>query len=68
MKVGDVVKLIDEPTVDWMEDYLDKTFQVLGFPSEIAVELMMLGTEPRWVWMIEKCNLQLVKKPLTAAL
>ncbi len=68
MKVGDIVKLKAYPTKDWMEDYLDKTFQVLDFPSEIAVELMMLGTEPRWVWMIEKCNLQLVKKPLTAAL
>ena len=42
MKVGDVVKLIVEPEVDWMFKYLDKTFRVLDFPTETGVEVMMI--------------------------
>jgi hypothetical protein len=44
MKIGDVVKLIAEPEMDWMFNYLDKTFQVLDFPTEMGVEVMMVGS------------------------
>ena len=59
MKIGDVVKLIENPPLDWMEDYRDKTFQVLDFPTETGVELKMIGSVPEWVWIIGKANLEL---------
>ena len=59
MKVGDIVKLIAEPSVDWMENYRDQTFQVLDFPTETGVELRMMGSVPEWVWIISKTNLEL---------
>ena len=58
MKIGDVVKLIAEPEMDWMFNYLDKTFQVLDFPTEMGVEVMMIGSRPEWVWLIGKANLE----------
>ena len=58
MKIGDVVKLIAEPEMDWMFKYLDKTFQVLDFPTETGVEVMMVGSRPEWVWLIGKANLE----------
>ena len=61
MKIGDVVKLIEEPEVDWMEKYRDKTFQVLDFPTETGVEIMMIGSRPNWVWIIGKDNLETTK-------
>ena len=58
MKIGDVVKLIEKPEVGWMQKYLDKTFQVLDFPTETGVELKMIGSVPEWVWIIGNpiCN------------
>ncbi len=58
MKIGDIVKLIAKPQVDWMLNYLDKTFQVLDFPTETGVEVMMVGSRPEWVWIIRKDNLE----------
>ena len=58
MKIGDVVKLIAEPEMDWMFNYLDKTFQVLDFPTEMGVEVMMVGSRPEWVWLVGKDNLE----------
>jgi len=58
MKIGDIVKLIAKPQVDWMLNYLDKTFQVLDFPTETGVEVMMVGSRPEWVWIIGKDNLE----------
>ena len=58
MKIGDIVKLIAKPQVDWMLNYLDKTFQVLDFPTETGVEVMMVGSRPAWVWIIGKDNLE----------
>ena len=67
MKIGDVVKLIEKPEVGWMQKYLDKTFQVLDFPTETAVELMMVGSRPEWVWIISKQNLTIAEEGLTTA-
>ena len=64
MKIGDIVKLIEKPEVDWMQKYLDKTFQVLDFPTETGVELKMIGSVPEWVWIIGKSNLQLAEEPI----
>ena len=60
MKVGDIVKLIAEPEVDWMFDYLEETFQVLAFPTKTGVELKMIGNVPEWVWLISKDCVELV--------
>ena len=59
MKIGVVVRLIEKPAVDWMEDYRDKLFRVLDFPTETGVELMMVGSRPEWIWIISKTNLEL---------
>ena len=59
MKISDIVKLIAEPQVDWMFNYLEATFQVLDFPTENGVELKMIGTVPDWIWIIGKDNLEL---------
>jgi len=58
MKIGDIVKLIAEPKVDWMQNYKDKTFQVIDFPTENGVEIMMVDARPKWVWLIGKDNLE----------
>jgi hypothetical protein len=63
MKIGDLVKLINNPNLDWMRAYADKTFQVLDFPTEKGVELMMIGTNPSWVWLIGQDNLYIVENP-----
>jgi hypothetical protein len=59
VKIGDIVKLIAEPNVDWMFNYLEATFQVLDFPTETGVELKMIGSVPDWIWIIGKDNLEL---------
>ena len=41
-KVGDVVKLISNPSVDWMHNYLDKVFEVVDFPTKNGVKLLMV--------------------------
>ena len=62
MKVGDIVKLIAEPNVDWMFNYLEATFQVLDFPTETGVELKMIGSVPDWIWIIGKDNLEIAEE------
>ena len=59
MKIGDIVKLVAKPKVDWMQNYQDKTFQVIDFPTENGVEIMMVDTRPKWVWLIGKDNLEI---------
>jgi len=58
MKVGDTVKLTANPSVDWMHKYLNETFQVLDFLSETGVKLRMTGTDPEWIWIIGKANVE----------
>jgi len=62
MKIGDTVKLIAEPQVDWMFNYLEETFQVVDFPTENGVELKMIGTVPDWIWIIGKDNLEITEE------
>ena len=62
MKVGDIVKLIAEPQVDWMFDYLEATFQILDFPTETGVELKMIGSVPDLIWIIGKDNLEIAEE------
>ena len=59
MKIGDIVKLIAEPKVGWMKNYLDETFEILSFPGKTGVELKMVGSDPEWKWIIGKDNMEL---------
>lgn len=59
MKIGDTVKLKDDPKHDWMFEYLEETFQVVDFPAEDSVKLKMDGTVPDWIWVIEKENVEI---------
>ena len=58
MKVGDTVKLISTPSVDWMERYLDRTFEVLDFPTKSGIEVKVVGTDPAWKWVVGKDNFE----------
>lgn len=62
MKIGDIVKLVAEPKVDWMFNYSEETFQILAFPTKTGVELKMLGSVPDWVWIIGKDSVEIVKE------
>ena len=59
MEIGDIVKLIAEPKMDWMKKYLDETFEILSFPGKTGVELKMVGSNPEWKWIIGKDNMEL---------
>ena len=60
MKVGDTVKLMVNPSVDWMHNYLEETFEVLDFPTKTGVEVKMVGTDPAWKWVVGKDNFEVV--------
>ena len=60
MQVGDIVKLIQIPSVDWMEEYLDKRFEVQDFLTG-SLKLKMLHTEPEWVWFAHADNFELAE-------
>lgn len=62
MKIGDTVKLKDDPKHDWMFEYLEETFQVVDFPIEDSVKLKMVGTVPDWIWIIEKESVEVTTK------
>lgn len=60
MKVGDTVRLVQSPRVDWMTKYLDKTFEVVDFPTKSGVQIKMTGTDPGWFWIVGKDNFVVV--------
>jgi|TARA_R110000796_G_scaffold227729_1_gene344534 hypothetical protein len=62
VKIGDTVKLKDDPKHDWMFEYLEETFQVVDFPIEDSVKLKMVGTVPDWIWIIEKESVEVTTK------
>ena len=64
MKIGDIVKLIDNPKYDWMQDYLDKRFEVCDVMTE-SVKLKIAGSEPEWFWHVGKDNFILVEAETT---
>ena len=62
MKIGDIVKLIAEPNVDWMFNYLEATFQVLDFPTETGVLVKMVGADPAWFWHVGRNEFKIVER------
>ena len=62
MKIGDIVKLVLEPNVDWMFNYLEETFQVVAFPTKTGVELKLLGSVPGGIWIIGKESIEVVEE------
>ena len=61
MKIGDIVKLIDKPKYDWMENYLDKKFLVVDVMVE-SVKLKIVGSDPEWFWLVGKDNFEPVEE------
>tara|TARA_R100000008_G_C3540293_1_gene144379 strand:+ start:639 stop:830 length:192 start_codon:yes stop_codon:yes gene_type:complete len=58
MRVGDVVRLVAEPQIDWMLDYLEETFEVVDFPTKSGVEVKMVGSDPEWRWIVGRDNFE----------
>ena len=61
MKVGDVVKLINSPSLDWMVNYLDKKFEIQDLVSD-SLKVKMVDTDPEWTWYAGKDNFELVQE------
>ena len=56
MKPGDKVKLVDEPSVDWMNDYKDKVFELVElYDVHCKVKLHEMP-HPEWYWFVEAKN------------
>ena len=64
MKIGDIVKLIDNPKYDWMENYLDTRFEVCDIMTE-SMKLKIVGSDPDWFWLVGKDNFILVEAETT---
>ena len=64
MKIGDIVKLIDNPKYDWMENYLDSRFEVCDIMTE-SMKLKIVGSDPDWFWLVGKDNFILVEAETT---
>ena len=64
MEIGDIVKLIDNPKYDWMENYLDKRFEVCDIMTE-CMKLKIVGSDPEWFWLVGKDNFILVDEEIT---
>jgi len=62
MEIGDIVKLMINPSVDWMHKYLEETFEVIDFPTESGVRVKMVGTDPEWHWIIGKSDFEIAEK------
>ena len=62
MEIGDIVKLMINPSVDWMHKYLEETFEVIDFPTETGVRVKMVGTDPEWHWIIGKSDFEIAEK------
>jgi hypothetical protein len=64
MKIGDIVKLIDNPKYDWMENYLDTRFEVCDVMAE-SMKLKIVDSDPEWFWLVGKDNFILVDEEIT---
>ena len=60
MKVGDVVKLINSPSMDWMANYLDKKFEIQDFLVD-CLKIKMVDADTEWIWYAAKDNFELVE-------
>ena len=61
MKVGDVIKLIDSPSLDWMAEYRDKRFEIQDFVSG-SLKVKMVDAYPEWIWYAAKDNFELAEE------
>ena len=56
MKTGDKAKLVDEPTVDWMNKYKDKSFELVEVYETYCKVKLHEMPHPEWYWFAEKTN------------
>ena len=60
MKPGDIVELIPNPPIDWMEKYSRHLFEVKEiYERRCLVRMLNVPNKERY-WFIEKENFQLV--------
>jgi hypothetical protein len=64
VNIGDIVKLIDNPKHDWMENYLDTRFEVCDIMTE-SMKLKIVDSDPEWFWHVGKDNFILVATEAT---
>jgi hypothetical protein len=64
VNIGDIVKLIDNPKYDWMENYLDKRFEVCDLMTE-GMKLLIVGSDPEWFWHVGTDNFILADEEAT---
>ena len=62
MDIGDIVKLQINPSVDWMQQYLEDTFEVMDLPTETGVRVKMVGTDPAWHWIVGKADFKIIEE------
>ena len=59
MKKGDIVELIPNPEVDWMERYSQRLFEVKEvYQRRCLVRMLNVANKERY-WFSEKTNFQL---------
>ncbi len=59
MKPGDIVELIPNPAIDWMEKYSRHLFEVKEvYERRCLVRMLNVANKERY-WFIEKVNFQL---------
>ncbi len=56
MKIGDEVRLIDQPTVDWMSKYKHKTFELVEVYETYCKVKLHEMPHPECDWFVEKKN------------
>ena len=62
MKAGDIVKLIDSPTVGWMDIYRERLFEVKEVYERRCMVRMLNVVNPERYWFVEKNNFEVVNE------
>jgi hypothetical protein len=59
MKVGDIVEVVPNPEIDWMERYANRLFEVKEvYERRCLVRMLNVSNKERY-WFSEKENFQL---------
>ncbi len=64
MKVGDIVEVVPNPEIDWMERYANRLFEVKEvYDRRCLVRMLNVSNKERY-WFSEKENFQSPTLPL----
>jgi hypothetical protein len=59
MKKGDIVEVVPNPEIDWMEQYVNRLFEVKEVYERRCLVRMLNVTNQERYWFSEKENFQL---------